>query len=75
MRLKIKYKNIGKPNRQPGKHKGKPVLQYTMAGEFVKRWEKALDATKELGIDQSTIGRCCKGKQKTAGGYIWKYGS
>lgn len=30
-------------------------------------------ARDELGIDNSSILKCCKGRQKTAGGYHWKY--
>ena len=29
--------------------------------------------SKETGINYSCITACCRGKQKTAGGYIWKY--
>lgn len=31
------------------------------------------EAERETGVDHSSIIRCCKGKQKTAGGFIWKY--
>ena len=32
------------------------------------------DAAKSCGLKQGdTISLCCKGKQKTAGGYHWKY--
>jgi group I intron endonuclease len=51
----------------------KPVLQFEKNGVFVKEWEYINQARDCLGIDPSTIVRCCKGKQKTAGGYIWKY--
>ena len=30
-------------------------------------------ASKETKIDASSITRCCKNKQKTAGGYHWRY--
>jgi len=30
-------------------------------------------ANKEIGIDKSQISCCCKGKNKTAGGFKWKY--
>lgn len=30
-------------------------------------------AGKELGIDPTGISCCCRGKQKTAGGYHWEY--
>lgn len=33
----------------------------------------AAEAGRQLGIDQSHITKCCRGKQKTAGGYHWQY--
>lgn len=33
----------------------------------------AILAKEELGIDNSSILKCCKGKIATAGGYNWKY--
>ena len=30
-------------------------------------------AKRKTNIDVSSISRCCKGKVKTAGGFIWKY--
>ena len=41
--------------------------------ELDKVFASATSAEKELGIAQSSICRCCKGKQKTAGKYHWKY--
>lgn len=52
---------------------GKKIAQFDKEGNLIKIWDYAKMASEELGIDQSTIGRCCKGKQKTASGYIWKY--
>ena len=52
----------------------KPVNQYDLEGNFIKRWDGAKDAAKSLnkkaGFD---ITNCCKGKNKTAYKYIWKY--
>ena len=31
------------------------------------------EAGNKIGIDRSGIIKCCNGKQKTAGGYHWKY--
>jgi hypothetical protein len=48
-----------------------PVLQFTKAGEFIRRWDCMVDVYRELGIRK--VSRCCAGHQKTAGGYVWKY--
>ena len=53
----------------------KPILQFTKDGKLVRKWESAVIAEQELGINKVSIRRCCKGykKNKTAGGYIWRY--
>lgn len=32
-----------------------------------------MDVQRQLEINASHISECCKGKRKSAGGYIWKY--
>lgn len=54
-------------------HTEKPVDQFAKSGEFVRRWDSASKAHNELGIDGSGIAKCCRGKLKTAGGFVWKY--
>lgn len=54
----------------------KPVLQLDKkTGEVIRCWECISDAERALGIDGSTISKCCKGKphNKTAGGFKWRY--
>jgi hypothetical protein len=31
------------------------------------------DVGRKTGVDRSSIGKCCNGKSKSAGGYTWKY--
>lgn len=58
-----------------GKKIGKPVLQYTKDGVFVREWDSAYQAYKENGYNFGHIHSCCKGldKYKSTGGYVWKY--
>ena len=49
------------------------VLQFTKNNEFVKEWKSAREATQTLNIYQGGICKVCKGKLKSAGGFIWKY--
>lgn len=51
----------------------KEVCQYDKNGNFIKKYNNILLASKETNIDRSVIIRCCKGSQRTAGGYIWRY--
>ena len=36
-------------------------------------WNCIKDVEDELKINSSSIVKCCKGKRKTAGGFVWKY--
>lgn len=68
-------------NSMKGKYKGKnnpsakPVLMFTLDGEFIRRFECVTDANEYLGKDRdnTNISMCARGKNKTAWGYIWKY--
>ena len=52
----------------------KAVLQYSLDGRFIKEWPNATAASHGLGKStHGDIGLVCKGKKKSAGGYIWKY--
>lgn len=53
----------------------KAVIQYDLLGNFIKVYPSATIAKKEAGIDNSDIGKCCKGKQQSAKGFIWRYAS
>lgn len=50
----------------------RPILQLSLEGDIIKEWKSALFASKELGIDQSSIYKCLNGKLHKTGGYIWK---
>ena len=56
-----------------GKH-CKPVYQYNLKGNFIKKWEYRNDA--EVFYNKHTksgnISSCVCGQQKTAYGYIWR---
>ena len=51
----------------------KPIIQKRKNGEFVKEWGSATDVMKELGYINGNISKCCKGKIKSAYGYVWEY--
>lgn len=57
-----------------GKDKQKPILQYTLAGKFIKEWESSVQAGKALGKKSgSGINQCCRNAVKTQYGFIWKF--
>lgn len=52
----------------------KPVLQYDRHGNFIQEWESQHAAQVKLGKENSDgIGAVCRGNQKTAYGFIWKF--
>lgn len=52
----------------------KPVWQIDRAtGKKIKKWECIKDASRTLKIRDEQISRVCKGKNKSAGGFIWEY--
>ena len=53
--------------------KNLPVLQYSIDGSFIKKYASSGEAERVNGIARSKVGACCRGKIKTAGGYIWRY--
>lgn len=63
----------GNRNEIMGKKHRKPILQMTIDGCLVKKWDSAQDVANELFYDKGNIGRCCLGKQLTYKNHIWKY--
>lgn len=50
-----------------------PILQFTKDVTLIKEWTSAKEAQRQLGIPQTNICKCLKGRLKSAGGYIWRY--
>ena len=53
--------------------RNKEINQYNLNGTFIKTWESAKEIEKDYGYNHSKIASCCRGRQKTAYGYIWRY--
>lgn len=49
------------------------VLQYSASYEFIERFDGIKSAGRLTGVNPTSIVRCCKELQETAGGFIWKY--
>ena len=56
-----------------GKKCSIPILQFAKDGTFVKEWPSLCEAYRQLGIPQSNICYCLKGRRKSAGGFVWRY--
>jgi len=51
----------------------KPILQYTLDGEFVREWKSAKDVEDELGLSRKNLSSCLRGKSLSAFNFIWRY--
>ena len=51
----------------------RPVLQYSIYGDFIKEWKSAREAALNLNLEASNITIVCQGKRNQAYDFIWKY--
>lgn len=64
--------NFGTRNEKVAKKCSKPVVQYTLDGQFVREWESIRECGRN-GFNQGNICMCCQGKLKKYKDFIWKY--
>lgn len=62
--------NYGTAKKKMAEKLSKKIDQFTLAREFVQTWPSMRQIWRELGIGAFY---CCKGKCKSAGGFVWKY--
>lgn len=51
----------------------KTVEQYDLNGNLLNIFPSTKEAARQLNLDSSTISKVCRGKNKTHGGFIFKY--
>lgn len=51
------------------------IVQLTLDGQFIRKWSCGWEVQRELGIFQTNITACCRGRNKSAGGFKWMYAS
>jgi group I intron endonuclease len=66
MRLNNKKTMLGKPSPLR-----KAVLQFSLEGQFLNKFESLANAELETNTARSSIRRCCNKKLKTANKFIW----
>jgi hypothetical protein len=67
---KISFSMKGKNTWSTGGYHKKSVLQYDLEGNFIKKYPSVEEARKIYKVD---LASCCRGKSKTAAGFIWIY--
>ena len=66
-------KHTKKTKDKISKSNSKPIVQLSLNGEFIKRWDSFSQVKRELNLNRGSLYGCCKGKHKTCGGYKWMY--
>lgn len=56
-------------------HRMKPVVQLSLDGKFIRRFESCIAAARSVGAWNIHISNVCNGKLKQYKGYIWKWGN
>lgn len=51
----------------------KPVYQFDLFGNLIKRWDSIMDAAESLKIDSSNIIHVCSGHQRHTKNFLWSY--
>lgn len=52
---------------------GKKIAQFDLSRKYIRIWGSETAIERELGIDRSSVSKCCRGKRNKAGGCIWRY--
>lgn len=65
--------NYGSRNYRCTRHRQHRVQQYNKQNNLVGEYPSLKEAEKITKIKYQLISSCCRNKQKSAGGYIWKY--
>lgn len=72
-----RYTHLGHKGANTGKlnlWSSKPVIQMDLNGSIISEFPSAMEAARFIfGKGRCDIGDVCRGKQKTAGGFKWKY--
>ena len=55
------------------KSTSKQVYQFTKSNEFIQSFVSISEAERQTGVKLQGISRCCNGRCKSAGGFVWKY--
>ena len=50
----------------------KKVGQYSLEGELICVYASQMEAERQTGFNHANIAKCCQGKYKTVGGFVWK---
>ena len=53
--------------------RSKPIIGIDKVTGLIVEFPSAMEASRQLDVDNSSICKCCKGKKKSCGGFYWYY--
>lgn len=68
-----KGKKLSKEHAQKARENGKMNQRSVINIDTKTKYPSLKEAERQTGIHRQNISNCCKGNQKTAGGFIWEY--
>ena len=66
------YETMIKNGTLPVHMRPRVIVQYDIWGNKIKEWDSARQIKREIGIDNTLVGKVLKGEYCQAGGYQWK---
>lgn len=69
----INKENLAKATKKANKVNQKKVNQYDLNGELINTFNSMVEAEEKTSAKAKGISEVVRGKQVTAGGYIWRY--
>lgn len=66
------YETMIKNGTLPVHMRPRAIVQYDIWGNKIKEWDSARQIKREIGIDNTLVGKVLKGEYYQAGGYQWK---
>jgi hypothetical protein len=71
--FKRKKHNKRSPNKNGLYGSKKKIIQLDKNNKELNKFNSMIEASKKTNIRPDSISACCRGVQKTAGGFLWKY--
>lgn len=73
----LENNNYGTRNSRVSKSKRntncKSILQLDKRGNVIREWVSINEVERQHGYDTGLLSKCCKGRKKSAYGYLWVY--
>lgn len=72
-RKQLKHERLSKATSGSNNPSARAIRQLDLQGNIIEEFSYATLAAKKYNLDLSGIIKCCRGKNKTCGGYKWEY--